>query len=296
MKNVYIDWGITKPHTVLVDNEESVVVFKSGMGIDSEAFNAYLEAGCPHKFLYQLINSGCEVYLCDGKLVKALRGEKEKTDENDVHFIRELWLKQPNAFHKLSVPEREDLQVNFLMSRYLHFMKDCARFKNRQKAYEREFGESETYKEILVILERKKKEALKKVKPLLKEELKKVEDIKGVGLRLLAGLLATAHPKHFSTLSKYLGYCGYKASSWKNGTGKYSRTAKTLAWQMTKSLIMHKDPNFYQLYLKIKADLKKKYPNFSKGKIDGMAKNRVSTFILKELYSRFSTENKPEEV
>lgn len=288
MKNVYIDWGITKPHMVLIDNEESVSAFKSAPIIDSTPFNAYLEAGCPHKFLYQLINSGCEVYLCDPKLVKALRGKEEKSDETDVHFIRELWLKQPDAFRKLSIPERKELQVSFVMSRYLHFMKDCARFKNRQKAYEREFGETETYKEILAILERKKKDALKQIKPLLKEELKKVEDIKGVGLRLLAGLLASAHPKHFSTLSKYLGYCGYKASSWKNGTSKYSRTAKTLAWQMTKSVIMHKDPKFYQLYLKIKADLKKKHPDYSKGKIDGMARNRVSTFILKELYSRFS--------
>ncbi len=289
MKKVFIDWGATKPHTVLIGKEKSTLSFKSSGEVNSLVpFNAFLEAGCPHHFLYELIQQKCEVYICNPKLVKALRGKQEKSDEADVYFIRELWRKDPKAFHELSTPERKDLQVTFLMSRYLHFMKDCARFKNRQKAYEKEFGENETYAEILVMLEQKKSEALKKVKPLLKQELAKVADIKGIGLRLLAGLLATAHPKRFPTLSKYLSYCGYKASSWRDGRGNYSRVAKTLAWQISKSLIMHKDENFYPLYVKVKADLRSKHPDFSRGKTNGMAINRLSTFILKELYSRFS--------
>ena len=115
-----------------------------------------------------------------------------------------------------------------------------------------------------------------------------MKDIKGLGLRLLAGLLACAHPKRFPTLSRYLAYCGYKQSSWRKGSNNYSRVAKTLGWQITKSLIMHTDPKFYPLYLKIKEDLRNKYPDYTKGKIDGMAKNRISTFLLKEMYSRFS--------
>lgn len=293
MENVFVDWGVTKPHTVLIGNkEEPYRGLKPIWPIASLVpFRAFMEAGCPHHLLYELIEKGCEIYVCDPKLVKALRGPEEKSDENDVHFIHELWLKDPDVFHKLSLPERRDIQVNFMMKRYLHFMKDCARFKNREKAYLREFGENQAYSNILEILEGKKKEALKKVKPLLKDELRKVEDIKGVGLRLLAGLLASAHPKRFSTLSKYLAYCGYKSSSWQNGRGKFNRIAKTLAWQMTKNVIMQKDAKFYPLYLKIKENLRLKNPEGSKGKIDGMARNRVSTFILKELYSRFSEEN-----
>ena len=59
-------------------------------------------------------------------------------------------------------------------------MKDCTRFKLRQISYEREFGETDTYSEIIKILEAKKNEAFKKVKPLLKEEMAKVKDIKAV--------------------------------------------------------------------------------------------------------------------
>jgi hypothetical protein len=216
-----------------------------------------------------------------------LRGEREKSDELDVVLIRQLALERPDSFRELAEPEYRDLQLRFLMDKYVHFMQDCVRFQLRQKAYEREFGEEPAYGEILFILERMKKDALGEVQPYMKEDLRKVEDIKGVGLRFLAGLLAVAHPKRFPTLSRYLAYCGYKQSSWREGSNKYSRVAKTLAWQMTKSMIMAKDPQFYSLYLKIKEDLHAKNPDYPKGKIDGMARNRVSTFLLKELYSRF---------
>jgi hypothetical protein len=137
-------------------------------------------------------------------------------------------------------------------------------------------------------LEAQKKVVIDALKPLLKEEVDKVKDIKGIGLRYIAGLLAAANPKRFPTLSKFLAYCGYKESSWRNGSGKYNREAKCLAWQMSKSIILHKDPKFYPLYLKIKGDLKEKYPDYPKPRINGMSINRTSTFILKELYLRYS--------
>jgi len=178
MENVFIDWGVTKPHVALMNQKVTEIFIKSEGCFNSFVpCNVFMEAGCPHHFLFSLIEKGCSIFVCDGKLVKALRGDVEKTDENDVEFIRELWHQNPDAFHKLSIPEQKDIQINFLMKRYAHFMKDCTRFKNRQKAYEREFDETETYLEIVKILEAKKKEALKKVKPLLKEEIAKVKDI-----------------------------------------------------------------------------------------------------------------------
>lgn len=288
MKNIFIDWGITKPHTILVEQGKSMAKLQSEELESFVPFNAFIEAGCPHQFLYHLIEKGCEVYICNPKDVKELRAEAGKSDEVDVWFIRELFFEQPTIFHKLSIPERRDIQLKFLMKKYMTFLVDCARFKHRQVSYEKEYGEFEVYTEILNILEKKKKEALSKVKPLLEEELKKVQDIKGIGLRFLAGLLAVAHPKRFSTLSKYLSYCGYKESSWQGGKGKYSRIAKSLAWQMVKSLIMHKDSKFYPFYLHLKGDLRERFPSYSKAKLDGMARNRMATFLLKEFYVRFS--------
>jgi len=289
MENVFIDWGAIKPHTVLKEQDKSEVSTQSTLELMVLApFNAYMEAGCPHYGLYQLITNGCIIYICNPKDVKDLRGKNAKTDKTDAYFIRELWQKEPSAFHKLPIPDCLEIQSRFLMDKYIHFMMDCARFKNRQKSYEKEFGESEAYTEILQILERRKKETLAKVKLLLEKEIEKVKDIKGIGIRYLAGILTVAHPKKFSSLSKYLAYCGYKESSWQEGRGKYNRVAKTLAWQMTKSLIMHKDPKFYPLYLQIKKDITNRHPDFPKARLNGMSMNRISTFLLKELYGRFS--------
>jgi hypothetical protein len=288
MQNIFIDWGVTKLHTVLIGQQTDSKKL-STIDFDSlKPFNAFLEAGCPSNLLYCLIDDGCEVYLCDQNLIHSLRGSHEKSDETDVHYIRELYLRDQTLFRKIALPQRKDIQIRYIMGQYLHYMKEHASFRRRQQAYEKEFGKSETYSEILVTLKKNKVEALKKLEPLLSEELSKIGDIKGIGLRYLAGLLATAHPKKFPTRSKYLSYCGYKNSSWNRGSGKYNRVAKCLAWQMSKSIILHKDPKFYTLYLKFKDDLRVKYPDYSKAKINGMAINRTSTFILKELYLRYS--------
>lgn len=47
---------------------------------------------------------------------------------------------------------------------------------------------------------------------------------------------------------------------------------------------MHKDDHFYPLYLKIKADLRDRFPEYPKYKIEGIVKNRVATFIAKAIY------------
>ena len=291
MRNIFIDWGVTKPHLVLLDENPSPEPVTSNDLLQNYApFNAYLEAGYPHKFLYDLIDEGCEIYSCDTHDLSQLKRDdnEQKSDENDIVLIRELWHEQPERFHKLSIPQRKDLQVTFLMGWYLQFMKETARSKMRQKSCEKEYGHSESYVEIITSLEKQKKAVLDKLKPLLEEEMNKVEDLNGIGLRYIAGLLAAANPKRFPTLSKFLSYCGYKESSWQEGKGKFNRDAKCLAWQMSKSIILHKDPKFYPLYLKLKQDLRNKYPDYSKAKTNGMAINRTSTFILKELYSRYS--------
>jgi len=166
---------------------------------------------------------------------------------------------------------------------------DVAQIKARQKSYEREFGRKGIYSEVLEIMERKKREAFREAQRLMKDELEKVSDIKGVGGSLLISLLTVAHPKKFPTLSCYLAYCGYKGTTWQNGKGKYHRLAKSFVWQMSKQTIRAKDEKFYMLYLKFKGDLRIKNPEYPNGKIHGMAINRLSTFILKEIYARFTT-------
>jgi hypothetical protein len=296
---IFLDWGVRKPHVVLLPNgkiykvntandlEELLV--KSCEVVKSGTVLIFTEAGIPHNFAYQLLKRGYKVYVCRTNTTKKYRGNNEKTDEMDVRLLREIRQTNPNEFHQLTEPEQKECELKYQMARYLHLMKVCANLRIMQKAFEREFGEKEVYSDVIKILEKRKSDTLKKVKPLIINELNRVKNIKGIGLRLLAGLLAVAHPKRFPTLSRYLSYCGYKYSSWQNGKGNYNRIAKSLTWQITNSIIRHRDPKFYPLYLKFKKDLREKHPNYENGRIHGMAMNRVSTFLLKELYRQFAS-------
>lgn len=94
--------------------------------------------------------------------------------------------------------------------------------------------------------------------------------------------MVKAHPKRFRSLSAYLAYCGLKAHS--ANSGRFSHHVRGLYHQLVTSVIMHKDHRFYPLYLKTKADLRDRFPEYPKYKIKGMVKNRVATFIAKAIY------------
>jgi len=338
--NFFVDWAIKKKHVTIVEpssmdflesansvkrgsteneansigsvNSTPQLKFASvGELLDSlktseprfqskDPLNVFLESGAPYLLLHQFIENNFNVYVVDGKEVKRFRGDREKSDTKDAEYIRELYHQKPKLFRVLSEPEKQDVEVRFLMDKYNHFTKDLARFKNRQKAYERQFGENEAYGNIITELKQKKKEALKKVVPFIKEELEKI-NIKGIGKTLVAQILSVAHPKDFSTLSRYLAYCGYNANCYYkdpekgyvkgNFKRRYSRLAHTTAWQMAKSCIMHKNPEWYSFYLKLKEDLKNRFPKNSKIATHNKALNRLSTFLLKQIYHKLTEES-----
>ena len=290
---VFLDWAIKKPFVAfvlepnhatpkfysfktlgsLIDSAKSLAVLKSQNSV------IFAEFGMPQGFLYRLIDSGFKVFLCDGQLVSELRGELKKTDKLDAQLLYRLYQKNPEAFREVSELETQELKFSVLMSKYAHLTMDWVRFGHRQKAYEREFGEK-VYKEIIKKLDSERRKVLKEVEPLIEDELQKLKNIKGLGLKLVAGMLSVAHPKNFQSLSRYLAYCGYKDSV----GNKYSRKAKTTAYLIARSFIMNKNPEFYQLYLKIKQDLKAKFPKDSKTRINNKAINRLTTFALKRIY------------
>ncbi len=299
MVNIFIDWGIQKQHVALIEEKseeeiqstqslrfssvkelvESLKTFNNGK---AQEFSVFMEAGCPKFFIYRLLKEGFKVNLCSGVVISKLRGSREKTDEKDVEYIKELYKKFPDNFHCLTCLEERDIHLNSLMSLYLKLTKDCANIKNRQFAYNKEFGEkSEIYCEIIKNLGRQKINLLREIQPYVQEDYKKVKT-RGLSIRIVAGLLTCAHPKKFSSLSKYLAYCGYKESSKLNH--KFNRTAKTTAWLAVDSFVKLKNPIYKPLYDKIKQDMKTRFPEDSKGKIDGKTKLRVATFFLKNFY------------
>jgi hypothetical protein len=162
--------------------------------------------------------------------------------------------------------------------------------KNWLRAYERSFGLNPIGE--LKQIDKKKQNVIKDIKSILKDEVKKVKHIKGLGPRYLAGILAYAHPNRFPSLRKFLVYCGYKQSA--KVTGRYNRKVCGLVNQIVRSIIIKKDKRYYSLYIKIKDELARDHPDYPKGKIDGMARNRVGTFLLKEIYNIFRNDGENE--
>jgi len=173
-------------------------------------------------------------------------------------------------------------ELNLKMRQYDKLVKLSVMLQNWRTSYEREFGQNPIHVGLEQI-DNKKKEMLANIEKIIKNDLKKIKHIKGLGIRYLAGLLAYAHPERFRTLHKFLLYCGYKGSF-----PRYNRKVKSIVNRIAIHLIMCKDKHYYPLYLKIKKDLKKRFPTYKKGKIDGMAKNRLGTFLLKEVYRLFT--------
>lgn len=280
---VFVDWGITKPHRVIKEDSNKIEkITTNNLNLSQEA-EIYLEAGCPKHMLYQLIEDGHRIFLCPSEAIKIIRDELglKKSDKLDVNLVCKLHRREPGAFSELEKPDKDDIKFKFLMGKYRQITKDLVSLKNRRKAVEREYGSFGVYEEIVTLLEKEKKDLLRKAEPLMSYELSRVR-IKGIGQALMARLLSEAHPKNFSTLSKYLIYCGYKGIT--KVTRRYNREAKSIGYLMCEGTMRAKNPKFYPLYLKIKENLKGKYPDYPRYRINNMTKNRVATLILKDIW------------
>jgi len=128
------------------------------------------------------------------------------------------------------------------------------------------------------------------IKRLVRTERQKIKHIKGFGSITLAGILAYAHPHRFTSLRKFLFYCGYTQASCH--LKRYSRKIKPIIYQATRFIIMNKDAKYYPFYLKVKDNLRQRDPNNTKKGIDAMARNRLGTYLLKEVYELFRVENR----
>lgn len=279
---IFLDWGITKGHTIALDDGlvYSMVPSKVLLEILSQLLPSeiYLETGCPKQELRIFKEFGHSLYEIDAKVVMEFR-VKEKTDINDALLLKEIYEQKSKLFKEVSFKEEV---LSELMRRYDKITKICVSLKNQYVAYVREYGETEgleTIGNLIDILENNKANLLSQAYPLIQEHLHRL-NIKGVGVRYLAGILAYAHPSNFRCLSTYLSYCGYKG-----GVGsKYNRDISSFANRMAVSVIMARDDKFYPFYLEVKERIVRQHPDYTKARINRMSINRLATFLLKEIY------------
>jgi len=284
-KEVYVDFGVRKPHAILYGESEQAVMSADLAGLGLKDCTVFLEEGCPRAELIRLVSNN-RVLLVDGARVKARRDELgvPKSDVNDVRLVRELARSSPGVFREVTVREKAELANRMAYDYYCKLTTLIASLKNRQVAFLKEFGrELPELAAILRALETEKKKATKCFD--VYRQAAKGLGIRGVGPRLLGGILLIARPARFHSMSAYLAYCGLKEVSIRSG--KYSRSIRTLYHQLSTSVIMQGDAEFYRLYAQIKVDLRSRFPEDRPSRLEGRARNRLSTFLAKRIYLSF---------
>lgn len=297
---IYADWASTKEWVVLKE--------------DSPENLAYIETGCPKRVLLDKLDElgeNFKVYIIDGKETKRLRKERglDKTDENDAELVKELANTNPELFIELKERNYLEIKAQFITSKYVKLTRIIAGIKNRRKAYEKEYGESEEFKEVIKPLEKEKRRLLKSVTPLFDVEAIALKNlfVTGIGPAITSEICALAHPNKFKSINSYLKYLGFidRSSLPQKERWKYNRDAKSVYYQLASGQIMHKGA-YEPLYreLKEKEILRnltcgdcsltklgvgcKKRKDLSaprcKGSIDRSAKNKLSTHIARDVY------------
>lgn len=284
------DWAHTKELYIVNESLQKSKIEKRD--------TVLVETGCPKQLMKKFEDNG-NVMIIPGQDIKKYRDKlgEEKSDENDAKLIMKYFQEYPKKFKKWNSENSEIMQLLNNLNIYDKTTKIIVGIKNNLKAQEREFGNKEG-RELLEILEKVKIELLKPVDKWVKPYLSKVEDIKGLGKRILGGILLTAHPNKFKGKSSYLNYLGL--TKYGKSTKKYNRNVKSLYYLGVDGVIKNKNKSptkFSRMYDDIKEKLRIEHPEkikdnegktrWNNGHIDAIARNKVMTELAKEVWIRF---------
>ena len=326
--NVFVDWSRKKGFATIIEKKsainvqpDAVLTFESfrdlissikqsSLVVNSEIsesllrINCFMERGIPYFFLHLMLSEGFKVYLVKGSYVKKLRGNRPKTDEADVGYIRELYYKSPELFKLIDKKEAQEIKIQALMAKYIHFTKALAREKQHEKSAKLEYGEDGLYRSTIEELSKLKKGTLSELCSLFEGDIKRIIKTvgKGVGKVTSLELLADAHPNKYHSLSSWHFACGYMASSYYkdpkkgyvkgNMGGEYKHLAHVTLATMARNC-ERKTSKWRPIYLKLKEDTRKKFPPESypkkgyKAMIEAKTRNRLATKIQAAIWKEF---------
>jgi hypothetical protein len=268
-----------------VGTSEEAIAVQSLKDLGLKGHRIYLEEGCPRHDLYGVVREN-QVFTVAGKYVRALREEcgKAKSDFNDVSLIRELAQRNPGLFLQVTARETEEIVDEMTYTYYSRVTRLNVTLGNYRRGFLRQFGEVPPQLEATI--DTLKRERWKLTNRFWNfDKVAGALNIRGLGSITVAAILTKANPKRFDSLQAYLRYCGMRAEA--RTLGNYSRRVQAIYYQLGRDVVLHKDPTFYGLYLKVKGDLRARFPHYRKGKIDGMARNRLATLLAKHLYRAF---------
>lgn len=277
--------GKVKP--TLKSDEESIGKIQSRTALNSSDNLIVLETGCPLSFIYNLCRIGYNVQLIKGQDVKEYRESKglEKSDEVDAKCIYELAREKPNLLSKPISPTSKEIQIIGDYRRFYKLQKARVILGNQKDAFYKYFGSGDRTMSMEIALqelEAGEHAYLEKVKKYIPKIPPRLQGIKGLGERIWAGIIVTANPLDFSTLSRYLRFCGYVDKEQLNH--KYNRHAKMLYHMLADEVIKQRDTQFRPIYDKCKIDIAAKHEDWRKYRVNNAGVNRLATFLAKEVY------------
>jgi len=286
-KDIFLDFGIRKPHTVLVGRSNRPRFVHDLRTLGLRHCRIYIEEGCPRNELYGILGEN-RILTVDGKVVKALRTSsgKPKSDVNDAFLLRRLATESPEAFREMTALEAEELADEMVYSYYRRVTAVMASLKNHNWSFQRQFGEPSAQVGAAIRALRREKRRVERYFRPMQPQVRAI-GIRGLGVITFAAVRVKANPKRFRSLSAYLRYCGLRGEA--RASGRYNRYVRGLYHQFACDVIMHRDPWFYPLYAEIKAKLRARLPAKPRYATDGMAKNRLATLLAKRLYQALRT-------
>ena len=292
-ENKYIDWA-TRKEWVMIEGDSlpQPYPFEELVKRISKGDSVYLESGVPKRYIREMLEYSGRIFLVDGKKVKELRDKAKlkKTDYADTIALKQYIDTNGKKFREITLKNFDLLELKSLYYLYEKQTRHVVRLKNQQSAYVNEYGEEDiNITEAIKVNEKLKKKYQKPLAKYFRHEISLFKDIKGLGERYVFGIMLTANPLDFRTISRYVLYCGLVSKE--QSKNKYNHSVLGLFHQITKELIIHKDKKYYPLYLEIKSIITQRHnPEWTKGHIDNAAKNRIATLMVKVFYKRIRNE------
>ncbi|MCK4526156.1 hypothetical protein KAW18_02195 [candidate division WOR-3 bacterium] len=292
-ENKYIDWA-TRKEWVMIEGDSlpQPYLFEELVERINKDDKVYLESGVPKRFIREILEHSGRIFLVDNKKVKELRDKAniKKSDYADTIALKQYIDTNGKKFREITIDNFDLVELRSVYYLYEKQTQHVARLKNQQSNYVDEYGEESTdISKALGLNEKLKKEFQKSLAKYFKHEILLFNDIKGLGERYVFGVMLTANPIDFLSVTRYLMYCGL-VSKGQIGN-KYNRSAKSLFHQIAEGLIQHKDKEYYPLYLEIKTSIAERHnPEWTKGHINNVTINRIATLIAKEFYRRIRNE------
>lgn len=304
---LFVDWSYEDEKFAVLNPETGKI--KKSKKLPKEATEIYTE-NMPARIGVEYLKLGIKVFRCHANKVAALREELklEKTDENDVKVIGELYSRSPEDFREWKgVPH-----ITNFYSLHKQFQKTKVSVMNRKWA----FGDSTS-----TVLD----DSIKGLKDIEKKMLKECEKelstydiwskwlthIRGIGPGTASGLIGIIDNigiENFdypSRLRKYFGLAPKNGKAMRRTKGEtlgYNPTAKTLAMGLIADSFIKSKSEYKRFYdnekerrlamvfpegeLKEKCGkpYKKETVGYSKGHASNMAKRKMMQIFLDHLW------------